>query len=193
MIIRFNYKENRKPFEVFIDETIPMLQIQYSLFPVREVFICHTKDSEGEQGLILEDFGARLKGGADADVESVELIDSRNNRLMAKITTDVKDVYYRTFIYNSDVGLVHQESVSIRLKQGNKPIIDEMHEEIICSPDCPFLENGVCKFTMEELDEINGVLLASTTCVMECDAAFRNLQLRESYMKAFNKVAAREI
>lgn len=193
MIIRLNYKENRKPFEIFLDETIPMLQVQYSLFPVREVFICHTKDQQGDQGLVLEDFGSRLKGGANADIESVELIDTRNNRLIAHIQTDVKDVYYRTFIYNSDTGLVHQESVSIRLKQGNKPILDDLHEEIICSPDCPFLENGVCKFTMEELDEVNGVLLATTTCVMECDAAFRNLHLRESYMKAFDKVQQREI
>ena len=193
MIIRFNYKENRKPFEIFLDETVPSLQVQYSLFPVREVFINHLKDPEGDQSLALEDFGTRLRGGANADVESVEIIDTRNNRLIAHIQADVKDVYYRTFIYNSDVGLVHQESVSIRLKQGNKPVLDDAHDEIVCSPDCPFLENGVCKFTMEELDEVNGVLLSTTTCVMECDAAFRNYQLRDSYMKAFDKVQARGI
>lgn len=139
--------------------------------------------------MIFEETARQLKGAVEvAPISKIQILDERSKRVLVTFDTNVKDIYYRSFLYRSAEGLVNQESVSIRLYTGTKPTLDVKHDLIVCSPDCPYLENGFCKNTYEDLNEQYGFLLATTTCCLENDVGFRRSHLRESYENAFRKV-----
>ncbi len=138
---------------------------------------------------MFEETARKLKGAVEvAPVSKISILDERSRRVIVTFDSNIKDIYYRSFLYRSAEGLVNQESVSIRLYTGTKPILDPNHDLIVCSPDCPYLENNFCKNTYEDLEEAHGFLLATTTCCLENDVGFRRSHLRESYENAFRKV-----